>query len=263
VTDLAPLLLAGAVAGCAALLILAGAGKVYRSRRVPEESAIQRALRIGPGPWWRVQLAIGVAELVTGVAVLVRIQPLVAGIAMAAQGAVFSATLAYVRYAKIRGACGCVLPSAKQRVTWRDQARAVVVLGGGIVAATAHFPPLWTPSFGLVALVGAVVTVVLAGVDQSWQTPVCHRRWWRPMWATVADLRRHPVYARMTAAGDLVGETFGHRRSGCTDEFWFPTTAEGMVFFRVTRSKPTHALAVHAWFEAEAPAERRRFHHVS
>jgi hypothetical protein len=53
--------------------------------------------------------------------------PLVTGIAMAAHGVVFSATLAYVRYAKIPGACGCVLSSAEQRVTWRDLARAIVV----------------------------------------------------------------------------------------------------------------------------------------
>jgi Methylamine utilisation protein MauE len=127
VTSLVRLLLDGAVAGCAALLVLAGVGKVYRSRRVVEETAIQRALRLRAGPWRRLLIAVGVVELLTGAAVLVRFHPLVTGIAMAAHGVVFSATLAYVRYAKIPGACGCVLSSAEQRVTWRDLARAIVV----------------------------------------------------------------------------------------------------------------------------------------
>jgi hypothetical protein len=262
---MAPLLLAGAVMGTAALLVVAGSAKVYRSRRVPDGDAIQAALRVGPARWRWVVLATGTVEILTGAAVLAGGHPAVAGVAMAAQGAIFSVALGYVRWARIPGKCGCVLPSAEERITWRAGCRAGFVLGAGVVGATVRLdlPPPRTWSGAAVVAVGAGVLFVLVGADQPMRTPVCHRRWWRPMRDTVDGLVRHRIFAAMAAGAGPFDEVFGYRRSGCVEEFWFrpaaPPRPDGTVAFRVTRPGPARTLAVQARTGAEIPARVRRY----
>lgn len=248
------LVLTGAVAGTAALLVVAGTTKALRFRRSPDGDAIQLALRVGPGRWRWVGLATGALELLTGVAALLGQRPVVTGVAMALQGAGFSLLLAYVRHAKVVGDCGCVLPGHKGRVTWPAQARAAFVLGAGVAEAVAGLtmpaPVSWPGA--VVGGIGAAVLLVLVGADRPWRTPVCHRRLWRPMRDTVEQLKGHQVFQELVPGPRPASETFGYRRSGCVEEFWFVPAAGPVVLFRVSRPAPTRALAIHA-STVEAP----------
>ena len=252
-SDLLGLLLAGAVAGSAALLLIAGAGKVCRWRRVPDGDAIARALGISPGHWRRVLVATGTVECLTGAAALLGGPAVLVGSAIAALGAVFSIVLAHTRRAHVTGSCGCVVRDSAHAVTWRAQARAAFILGAGVAQAAAGIshPPAWTwPSF-------AVATGVLLGllsVDHEWRTPRCHRRLWWPKRETAGRLLRHNVYKAMAASDGPFDATVGYRRAGCVEEFRFaPRRGGRVVVFRVTRPDLTGALAVQASIEAGAP----------
>lgn len=143
------LLLSGAVLACGVLFLGTGPAKlVQTARRRDGASAIRTALRIGSRRWRRIEAAAGLAETATGAAVCTGFHPAVAGAALAAQGALFTAALGYARRAKAPGGCGCVrrVKEADTPIRWPVQARAAWILVAGGIEATVALPgrPDWT-----------------------------------------------------------------------------------------------------------------------
>jgi hypothetical protein len=249
--------LAGCVASCGALLVLAGASKLYRgARRMDGTTAIWRALRIPRRLTRRAELAAGGLEGVTGALVCARVYPVAGGVAMAALGAAFCALLIYVRVNRIPGSCGCVswrrrADSAAKTVTWRAVARAGMLTAAGIADALASnggTAALHRLSFYAGVLTGGIALSLLSA-HGSVRTPVCHRPLWRPARTSMRALTGHEVFAAMVSAVGPLGSDVRHHRTGCTDEFWFPVMGgdDGeAVVFRVNHAVPGGSPAVHA-----------------
>jgi hypothetical protein len=251
------LFLQGCIASCGALLVLAGASKIYRGARgATGDTAVSRALRVPLRRWRRAEPAIGGLECAVGVAVVA--YPVAGGAAMAALGTVFCGLLGYARVKRVPGGCGCVAwrtPArpAEQRVSWPDIARSALLFGAGLVAAVlrpgeaAAVNRAW---FGAGLLAGGAVLTLLSFTPL--RTPVCHRRIWRPARATLRALTGHAVFAAMADAAGPFGPVTRYRRTGCTEEFWFaaaqPMTRGQVraVIFRVRPTSPDGTLAVQA-----------------
>jgi hypothetical protein len=252
-----PMFLAGCVGSCGALLVLAGASKLYRgARRMDGTTAIWRALRIPRRLIRRAELAVGSLEGVTGALVCARVYPVVGGAAMASLGAAFCALLIYIRANRIPGGCGCVswrrkADRAAEAVTWRVVVRAGMLTAAGIADALAPSggtATLHRPSFYAGVLTGGIALSLLSA-HGSVRTPGCHRPLWRPTRASMRALTGHEVFAAMVSAAGPLGSDVRYRRTGCTDEFWFPVMGgdDGKaVVFRVSYAAPGGSLAVHA-----------------
>ena len=86
----ASLFLAGCVASCGVLLVVAGAGKVYRAaRRVPDASAVRRALGVTRRRWRRVETAAGLVEGAAGVIVCAGVYPAAGAVFLRGQAGAF------------------------------------------------------------------------------------------------------------------------------------------------------------------------------
>ena len=73
-------IVAGCVVSCGAVLVVAGASKLYRGARgVDGATAMRRALRMPRQQWRRAELAVGAAELAMGVLVCSRASPVLGG----------------------------------------------------------------------------------------------------------------------------------------------------------------------------------------
>src|SRR5208282_4780561 len=82
--------ISGCAISCGAVLVVAGASKLYRGMRALDDmTAIRRALRMPRRPWRLTGLAAGGVECVTGVLVCSGAYPVLGGAGMAALGAVF------------------------------------------------------------------------------------------------------------------------------------------------------------------------------
>jgi hypothetical protein len=257
----------GLLTGFAALLVFAGAGKLYDAARGGGDgSSVQAALRLAPGPWRVVQTLAGLVECATGLAVCFGVHPGISGTAMAAQGAVFVGLLVHIRRAGIAGDCGCVRRpvskapggGARQVAAKRAVLRAALLLLAGVAEAVVRIPAP-TRAADAPAWVGALLTfAVLVSIDLQWRTRRCRRPLWLPLRQTINDLRSHGAYQAMAAsAGPLTGPV-SYRRAGCVDEFWFAAGPESraagrLVAVRVSRTGPSGALAVRASIEAAAP----------
>ena len=248
--------ISGCAVSCGAFLVIAGASKLYRAiRALDDMTAIRRALRMPRRQWRLTGLAAGGMECATGVLVCSGAYPVLGGAGMAALGAVFSILLAYVLVKQIPGGCGCISwrtapETAAEAVTWRAMARSGMLLGAGvaymIVSADAANPPRWDWSGGGVVASGTVL--VLLSVHMPVRTPVCRRPLWRQTRATLRVLASHEMFAAMAASAGPFEPVARHRRTGCTDEFWF-TAVTGQerqaVVFQVHRAVPGARLAVH------------------
>ena len=128
----------GYAVSCGAVLVVAGASKLYRGMRdLDDMTAIRRALRMPRRQWRLTGLAAGGVECVTGVLVCSGAYPVLGGAGMAGLGAVFCVLLAYVLVKQIPGGCGCIRwrtapETAAEAVTWRAMARSGMLLGAGI-----------------------------------------------------------------------------------------------------------------------------------
>lgn len=245
--------LTGCVASCGALLVLAGASKLYRgARRMDGSTAIWRALRIPRRLARRAEFAAGGLEGVTGALVCARVYPVAGGVAMASLGAAFCALLVYVRVNRIPGGCGCVSWRRRaEAVTWRAVVRAGMLTAAGVANAlvsSGGTAALHRPSFYAGVLTGGIVLSLLSA-HGAVRTPVCHRPLWRPARASMRALTGHEVFAAMVSAAGPLGSDVRYRRTGCADEFWFPVMGgdDGKaVVFRVSYAAPGGSLAVHA-----------------
>jgi hypothetical protein len=254
------LILSGAVLACGGLFVLSGAAKLYRAARRTDVSgsAIRESLRISPRRWRWVETAAGVVEAATGVAVCVAFDPVVAGAALATQGAIFSVLLAYARRAKASGGCSCIRSSKDpdKLVAWPVQARAAWLLVAGVVEALVRLP---RPAVGtgdglIIGFVGLSTLLLMLAAEASWQSPRCNLPIPLRPRNTARVLMRHGVYAAMADAVGPFVEDFSYHREGCVEVFQFAATArpgraDRTVAFRVSRPA-RGALAVEARIEA-------------
>jgi hypothetical protein len=248
--------ISGCAVSCGAVLVVAGASKLYRGiRALDDMTAIRRALRMPRRRWRLTGLAAGGVECVTGVLVCSGAYPVLGGAGMAALGAVFCVLLGYVLVKQIPGGCGCIRwrtapETAAEAVTWRAIARSGMLLGAGIaymiVSADAANAPRWGWFGGGVVASGTVL--VLLSVHMPVRTPVCRRPLWRQTRTTLRVLASHEMFAAMAASAGPFEPVARHRRAGCTDEFWF-TAVTGRdsqaVVFQVHQAVPGARLAVH------------------
>ena len=180
-------IISGCAISCGAVLVVAGASKLYRSiRDLDDMTAIRRALRMPRRQWRLTGLAAGGVECVTGVLVCSGAYPVLGGAGLAALGAVFCVLLAYVLVKQIPGGCGCIRwrtapETAAEALTWRAMARSGMLLGAGIaymiVSADAANAPRWAWFGGGVVASGTVL--VLLSMHMPVRTPVCRRPLWR------------------------------------------------------------------------------------
>ncbi len=94
---------------------------------------------------------------------------------------------------------------------------------------------------GGIALVGLSVRMPV-------RTPFCRRPLLRRTQAMLGALARYETFAAMAASAGRFSPVVRHRRTGCSDEFWF-TPADGQasqaVIFRVNHSVNSPLPAVH------------------
>jgi len=253
----ASLVLAGCVASCGGLLVLAGASKLYRAaRQVPGDSAIRRALGMTRHRWRRAEPAAGAAECAAGVIVCSGAYPAAGAAALAALGAVFAAVLGYARARRVPGGCGCIDWGTRSRpsptVSRRDLARAAALAGAGVAGAVflrGAAGAFGRPWFWAGAAAGAAVLAGLS-VRTLPATPVCGRAWWFPARARLRALAGHGVFAAMAESAGPFGPVVRYRRAGCAEEFWF-TSLDGQaddraVVFQVRPGGYGGTLAVQA-----------------
>jgi hypothetical protein len=261
---IAPATTGGAVS-CGATLAVAGAGKLYRGARGPDDTtAIRRALRM-PRPWWRrLTWAAGGVECAVGVLVGSGAYPAAGGASMAVLGAVFCALLGYVLVKRIPGGCGCIgwgatAQTSAGSVTWRPVARAALLSGAGVANA------LLRPGASVVSQPGWFVAgfiaggMVLAGLSVRGpvRTPICRRPLLRRTRAMLSTLAGYETYAAMVASTGPFSPVVRHRRAGCSDEFRF-TPADGRpspaVIFRLDHTVNGPLPAVHvSVLDGQAP----------
>ena len=248
--------ISGCAISCGAVLVVAGAGKLYRGiRALDDMTAIRRALRMPRRPWRLTGLAAGGVECGTGVLVCSGAYPVLGGAGMAALGAVFCILLAYVIVRQIPGGCGCIRwrttpGTAAEAVTWRTMTRSGMLFGAGIaymvVSAAAANAPRGDWFGGGVAASGIVL--VLLSMPVPVRTPVCRRPLWRQMRTTLRALTSHEMFAAMAASAGPFESVARYRRTGCADEFWFRAVTgqdSQAVVFQVHQAVPGARLAVH------------------
>ena len=248
--------ISGCAVSCGAVLVVAGASKLYRGpRNLDDMTAIRRALRMPRRQWRLFGLAAGGMECVTGALVCSGAYPVLGGASMAALGAVFCVLLAYVLIKQIPGGCGCIrwrtaLDTAAEAVTWRAVARSGMIFGLGIaymiVSADATDAHRWD-WFGVGVVVSGAVLMLLS-MRVPVRTPVCRRPLWRQTRSTLRVLASHEMFAAMAASAGPFEPVAQYHRAGCTDEFWF-TAVTGQdrqaVVFQVHQATPGAGLAVH------------------
>jgi hypothetical protein len=247
----------GCAASCGAVLVVAGASKLYRAvRGLGEMTAIRHALRMPRRQWRLFGLTGGVAECVTGAVVCSGAYPVLGAASLATLGAVFCALLAYVFVKQIPGGCGCIrwrtaAETADEALTWRAVARGGMLFSVGLAytvvsAHAANAPRQYWFGGGVVA---GLTVLVLLSMPIPVRTPICHRPLWRRRRATLRALASHEIFAAMAGSAGPFGPVAWYRRTGCTDEFWFtaPTGQGGqVVVFQVYHPAPGARLAVHA-----------------
>jgi len=248
--------ISGCAVSCGAVLVVAGASKLYRGvRNLDDMTAIRRVLRMPRRQWRLFGLAAGGVECVTGVLVCSGAYPVLSGASMAVLGAVFCVLLSYVLVKQIPGGCGCIRwrtapETAAEAVTWLAMARSGVLSGVGvaylIVSADAANAPRRDWFGGGIVASGAVL--VLLSMRMPVRTPVCRRPLWRQTRSTLRVLASHEMFAAMAASAGPFEPVARYRRTGCTDEFWF-TAVNGQdsqaVVFQVHQAVPGARLAVH------------------
>jgi hypothetical protein len=256
------LFLAGCVASCGVLLVLAGASKLYRAaRRVPDDSAVRRALGVTSRRWRRGEPAIGILECAVGTIVCAGAYPAAGGAAMAGLGAGFCVLLGYARAARVPGGCGCIewraVPArAAGMVSGREIARGALVAvagAGGAVFVRGEAGAFGRPWFWAGIAAGGAGLAVLS-LRALPRTPVCRRPAWFPARATLRALAGHGVFQAMAESAGPFGPVVRYRRAGCSEEYWFtplPPPADERdrdraVVFQVRHRAPGEDLAVQA-----------------
>lgn len=266
-TGPAAALWSGVLESVGALLVIAGAGKLYETLLgLGQESAIRQAFKISPRRWRVVQLSAGSAECVTGLLVCSRIFPEAGGAAMAGLGLVFVGSLIHARQSGASGGCGCLGWKRRVRpgkIRLREIIRATWILITGVLIALIHSPtalPFGQPSLYVGCAAGCLILVLLS-VDAAPSQLRCGWRRWRNARTTLATLARHPVYMAMAESVGPFTAQIGYRGTGCTEEYWFASSRGPAADGRVTSFRVTHLpggeLEVQASLEDSLPENHR------
>jgi hypothetical protein len=258
--------IAGIAVSCGATLAVAGAGKLYRGARgLDDATAIRRALRVPRHRWRHLTWAAGGVECAAGVLVCSGAYPAVSGASMAVLGAVFCALLGYVLVKRVPGGCGCIrwgvtAETAADSVTWRSVTRGALLVAAGAAGALVRPDAAAASQRGwfLAGLITGGMVLVGLSVRMPARTPICRRPLLRRTQALLADLAGYETFTAMAASAGPFSPVVRHRRTGCTDEFWF-TPADGQarqaVIFRVDHSVNSPLPAVHtSLWDSRAPA---------
>jgi hypothetical protein len=257
--------IAGCAVSCGATLAVAGAGKLYRAARgLDDTTAIRRALRMPRHRWRHLTWAAGGVECAAGVLVCSRAYPAVGGASMAVLGAVFCALLGYVLVQRVPGGCGCIrwgaTAEAADSVTWRSVARGALLFAAGAADALVRADAAAASQRGwfMAGIITGGIALVGLSVRMPAHTPFCRRPLLRRTQAMLGALARYETFAAMAASAGPFSPVVRHRRTGCTDEFWF-TPADGQasqaVIFRVNHSVNSPLPAVHiSLWDSRAPA---------
>ena len=257
--------IAGCAVSCGATLAVAGAGKLYRAARgLDDTTAIRRALRMPRHRWRHLTWAAGGVECAAGVLVCSRAYPAVGGASMAVLGAGFCALLGYVLVQRVPGGCGCIrwgaTAEAADSVTWRSVARVALLFAAGAADALVRADAAAASRRGwfLAGIITGGIALVGLSVRMPAHTPFCRRPLLRRTQAMLGALARYETFAAMAASAGPFSPVVRHRRTGCTDEFWF-TPADGQasqaVIFRVNHSVNSPLPAVHiSLWDSRAPA---------
>jgi hypothetical protein len=244
---------------------VAGAGKLYRAARgLDDTTAIRRALRMPRHRWRHLTWAAGGVECAAGVLVCSRAYPAVGGASMAVLGAVFCALLGYVLVQRVPGGCGCIrwgaTAEAADSVTWRSVARGALLFAAGAADALVRADAAAASQRGwfMAGIITGGIALVGLSVRMPAHTPFCRRPLLRRTQAMLGALARYETFAAMAASAGPFSPVVRHRRTGCTDEFWF-TPADGQasqaVIFRVNHSVNSPLPAVHiSLWDSRAPA---------
>jgi len=257
--------IAGCAVSCGATLAVAGAGKLYRAARgLDDTTAIRRALRMPRHRWRHLTWAAGGVECAAGVLVCSGAYPAVGGASMAVLGAVFCALLGYVLVQRVPGGCGCIrwgaTAEAADSVTWRSVARGALLFAAGAADALVRADAAAASERGwfMAGIITGGIALVGLSVRMPARTPFCRRPLLRQTQAMLGALARYETFAAMAASAGPFSPVVRHRRTGCTDEFWF-TPADGQasqaVIFRVNHSVNSPLPAVHiSLWDSRAPA---------
>ena len=257
--------IAGCAVSCGATLAVAGAGKLYRAARgLDDTTAIRRALRMPRHRWRHLTWAAGGVECAAGVLVCSRAYPAVGGASMAVLGAGFCALLGYVLVQRVPGGCGCIrwgaTAEAADSVTWRSVARGALLFAAGAADALVRADAAAASERGwfMAGIITGGIALVGLSVRMPAHTPFCRRPLLRRTQAMLGALARYETFAAMAASAGPFSPVVRHRRTGCTDEFWF-TPADGQadqaVIFRVNHSVNSPLPAVHiSLWDSRAPA---------
>jgi len=257
--------IAGCAVSCGATLAVAGAGKLYRAARgLDDTTAIRRALRMPRHRWRHLTWAAGGVECAAGVLVCSRAYPAVGGASMAVLGAGFCALLGYVLVQRVPGGCGCIrwgaTAEAADSVTWRSVARGALLFAAGAADALVRADAAAASQRGwfMAGIITGGIALVGLSVRMPAHTPFCRRPLLRRTQAMLGALARYETFAAMAASAGPFSPVVRHRRTGCSDEFWF-TPADGQasqaVIFRVNHSVNSPLPAVHiSLWDSRAPA---------
>ncbi len=254
---------AGCAVSCGVTLAVAGAGKLYRGvRGLDDATAIRRALRIPRHRWRHLTWAAGGVECAAGALVCSGAFPAVGGASMAVLGAVFCALLGYVLVERVPGGCGCIrwratAETAADSVTWRSVARGALLFGAGVADALVRADGAVTsqPGWFMAGIITGGSVLVVLSVRMPVRTPICRRPLLRRTQAMLGALAGYETFAAMAASAGPFSPAVRHRRTGCTDEFWF-TPADGQasqasqaVIFRVDHrvNSPLPAVHISLW----------------
>jgi hypothetical protein len=257
--------IAGCAVSCGATLAVAGAGKLYRAARgLDDTTAIRRALRMPRHRWRHLTWTAAGVEFAAGVLVCSGAYPAVGGASMAVLGAAFCALLGYVLVQRVPGGCGCIrwgaTAEATDSVTWRSVARGALLFAAGAAGALMRADAAAASQRGwfMAGVVTGAIVLVGLSVRMPVRTPFCRRPLLRQTQAMLGMLARYETFAAMAASAGPFSPVVRHRRTGCTDEFWF-TPADGQasqaVIFRVNHSVNSPLPAVHILlWDSRAPA---------
>jgi hypothetical protein len=257
--------IAGCAVSCGATLAVAGAGKLYRAARgLDDTTAIRRALRMPRHRWRHLTWAAGGVECAAGVLVCSGAYPAVGGASMAVLGAGFCALLGYVLVQRVPGGCGCIrwgaTAEAADSVTWRSVARGALLFAAGAADALVRADAAAASQRGwfMAGIITGGIALVGLSVRMPAHTPFCRRPLLRRTQAMLGALARYETFAAMAASAGPFSPVVRHRRTGCSDEFWF-TPADGQasqaVIFRVNHSVNSPLPAVHiSLWDSRAPA---------
>jgi hypothetical protein len=248
---------AGFAVSCGAALAVGGTGKLYRGARgLDDTTAVRRALRMPQRRWRHLTWAAGGVEGAVGVLVCSGAYPVAGGVGLAVLGAVFCALLGYVLVKRVPGGCGCIrwratAETAADPVTWRPVARGALLSGAGVAGALLRSGAALVsqPGWFMAGFIAGGIALAGLSVRRPLRTPICRRPLLRRTRAVLGELAGSGTYAAVAASAGPFSPVVRHRRTGCSDEFWF-TSADGRlsqaVIFEINHAVNSPLPAVHA-----------------